>query len=337
MNVFELFRIVTALATSTDVPVPDLLAIQNLGGKNEAAFQERIVEVRTAAVRALAQGDEVPLLYLWKAIGASDAALEEKVKALGPILARWDETRHKQEDEVHPEWIPFFEMIYESTDPELLRELKTLSLVPAEHAFHAMIDGDSEGVMRWYNQLPKENQQLYFLGLKTRNQLLRQLRKRINPDLIDPALLPEEPRIGLIKKYLQHPFAHQLQPFYGKTFSQLISWKFLTPEELFAHEEELIDAHARQGMAYFDLAQVYRMNERYDDALANIEKGLTRHVQNGNRLGCYLLEKTIILREAGRVDECVETFGSVPVSQLDRYNRDLHAKIEASLRDLRKE
>ncbi len=148
MNVFELFRIATAVATSTVVPVPDLVAIRNLGlenGGDEMAFHERIVEVRTPTFRILSQGDDIPILYLWFAINASNAPIEWKVKALDPLVARWDESRRSvAEKQKGPEWMPFFETIFEETDPKLIEKLETLAAVPFEHAFHAMVDDDSK-------------------------------------------------------------------------------------------------------------------------------------------------------------------------------------------------
>ena len=154
----------------------------------------------------------------------------------------------------------------------------------------------------------------------------------MNPDDVDPALLEDEPRLTLIETYLSHPFFHRIQPFNNKTFQQLINFKCITPDEIIERGNRLIDAHVRQGMAFVDLARGCREQGRYDDALNYIRMGLLLHNHTGNRLGCYQLEKTIILREAGRTEAAMQVFRSIRVDELDRSNTKLSLEVEASLR-----
>ena len=111
----------------------------------------------------------------------------------------------------------------------------------------------------------------------------------------------------------------------------MIAWKLLAPDELFEDGEGFVNAHLREGMAYLDLARVYRENQRYDDALIYIDKGLTSCILRGNRLCSYQLEKTIILRDAERFKDAKVTFAKVEFAQLDSANRGLYAKLKNSL------
>lgn len=338
MTPWELIGIVSAMAFSPDAPVAQYAWVASQHEaveKEEKRFHQVVDRLSGPAVRDLRQGDVKLFFLLWGAVHRSEAPKPWKEKVAGNLEEAFLEFRGREEEahgEDASEWVGFFELIFPHCDPSLVKKHKDFASLAPEHAFkHIMQDQNGEVVL-WFNRLPVDLQGIYFERLKTGNALLRRMKREVNPEDIEVALIPSEPRVGIVERYLSHPFAHRLQPFYGKTFEQFIDWKILSPEELFENEEALIEAHPRQGMAYLDLARVYRYNKRYDEALGWIEAGLTLNVQTGNRLGCYLLEKTIILREADRIRSAREVFSEVPVKQLDRYNRDLRAEVEASLR-----
>jgi len=339
MDVFQFFKILATFSASLGADTNDLMAIRSEAVEkfqSEGAFQNRVERLSSSAIEGLAEGDDKLFLLLWDSISVGGAPHDWTTTALQPLADAVSETRnHEKEDAPNqdPRWIPVYEKILATTPVEVLEDLKNVANFPAEHAMLGIGNGRSAELARWSYTLDKAHDEFYFSQLKQRNQLLKELREWVNPRQLDIDLVNAEPRQTIVKDYLSHPFLHRLAPFYSKLFSQLVTYKILAPEELFADGEGFVRAHLREGMAYLDLARVYRENERYDDALKYIDKGLTSCLLRGNRLCCYQLEKTIILRDAERIDDAKDTFTEVAFSQLDSYNRDLHAKLKNSLKE----
>lgn len=337
MEVFQFFKILAAFSASLGTDATDLIAIRSetvADFYSESAFHSRVERLSDTAVEKLEEGDDTIFLLLWDSISLGGAPYEWTTTALQPLADAVGEIRDGEKGgrpNPDPLWIPVYQTILANTPIECLEDLKNVGGFPAEHTMLAIGNGRGDELARWSYKLDKENSDFYFEKLKHGNQLLKELREWTNPLRMEVEFVEDEPRLGLVKDYLSHPFVHVLSPFYSKLFSQLIDWKILAPEELFADDEGFVRAHLREGMAYLDLARVYRENERYDDALKYIDKGLASTILRGNRLCCYQLEKTIILREAGRYVEAGEILAEIVYNDLDSYNRSLHAKVKHSL------
>lgn len=337
MDVFQFFKILAALSTSLGTDATDLIAIrtETVGDfYSETTFHKKVEDLTEVAIEGLKKGDDAVFVMLWDSISLGGAPFDWTTAALQPLADAVTEVRAVESGDSpnpDPRWIPIYETILSHTPIESLEDLERISKFPAEHTMLAIGNGQSDELARWAYQLDGEKTDFYLVRLKEKNQLLKELRAWTNPLELDIELLDSATRVDLVKDYLSHPFLHQISPFYSKLFSQLIAWKILAPEELFADGEEFVHAHLREGMAYLDLARVYRENARFEEALHYIDKGLTSCLLRGNRRGCYELEKTIILREAKRLDDAKLTFSRINHDKLDRSNRDLYAKLKHSL------
>ncbi len=337
MEFFQFFRILAAFSASLGSDSTDLIAIrtETVGDfYSETTFHEKVERLTRIAIEGLNEGDDTVFLLLWSSISLGGAPFDWTTSALQPLADAVTEIRAVESGDSpnsDPRWIPIYETILAHTPIESLEDLKRISTFPAEHTMLAIGNGRSDELARWAYHLDGEKTDFYLVRLKEKNQLLKELRAWTNPLELEIELLESETRVGLVKNYLSHPFLHQISPFYSKLFSQLIAWKILAPEELFADDEGFVHAHLREGMAYLDLARVYRENERFKEALHYIDKGMTSCLLRGNRRGCYELEKTIILREAERLEEAKLTFSGIDHGTLDQSNRDLYAKLKHSL------
>lgn len=337
MDVFQFFKILATFSASLGADTNDLIAIRSETVERfhtEESFHSRVERLSSFAVERLAEGDDTLFLLLWDSVSVGGAPYDWTTAALQPLADAVIATRNTEEGEApnpDPRWIPVYEKILATTPIAVLEDLKHINKFPAAHTMLAIKNGRSDELARWSYTLGEEQSEFYFEQLKHSNQLLKELREWTNPLRLDIELVEAEPRLGLIQDYLSHPFVHRLSPFYSKLFSQMVAWKLLAPEELFADGEGFVNAHFREGMAYLDLARVYRENERYDEALKYIDKGLTSCVLRGNRLCCYQLEKTIILRDADRFDDAKGAFAEVAFAKLDSGNRSLYAKLKHSL------
>lgn len=337
MEVFQFFKILATFSASLGADSTDLIAIRSetVGDfYSETTFHEKFERLTASAIEDLKKGDDTIFRLLWDSISLGGAPYEWTTAALQPLADAVNELRTEEAGDSpnpDPRWIPVYETILANTPIESLEDLEGITKFPAEHTMLAIGNGQGDELARWAYNLDGEKTDFYLTRLKEKNQLLKELRAWTNPLELDVELLDEKPRVGLVKDYLSHPFVHKISPFYGGLFSQLIAWKILAPEELFADDEGFVHAHLREGMAYLDLARVYRENERYEDALRYIDKGLTSTLLQGNRRGCYELEKTIILREAKKLDDAKSTFSEINHDKLDRSNRELYARIEHSL------
>ena len=336
MTIFQYLEWIATFAVSTEMPVVELSEVYAASG-DKAALVEKGERLAGRVAEDLAAGSGRSFVWSWMILNQLSAEKDEYRESVQPLV---DLAVEMEESEVlgsrgeTERWLSLLEMMLARTDSKRLESLAGIDSLPSKYGIIAIASGNGERASRWYYSLSEETEPFFYAGLKMRNQLLRRLRKAVNPEEVDPAELEDQQRIDLVKAYLKHPFEHRLQPFYSKTFSQLIEWKILTPDELFEHGEDLVDAHFRQGMAYLDLAREYRKAGRFEKALSYIDKGMTTRLQFENRLGCYLIEKVIIHRDAGEIEKAWEVMGEVPNEHLDQYNRELRAKVIASLSEL---
>jgi len=312
-----------------------ILSAPNPGGppaRSSTAFKTEFEEGLTDVVEKFKQGDELGFWPLWDSLNRPGLPEDWVIKQRKLLVGVVDDLRVAEQAGLTGErWTPVYESLIQRTDAEGIREIHGLTELAAAHALEEIEFDRGDRLFAWFNALEPEKQDLYFYSLKDRNRFLHHLRDRVNLQQVDPDTLEDEPRLSLIEKFLAHPFFHRIQPFNNKTFEQLLKMKCLSPSELFERREEMVTAHVRQGMAYLDLARIYREDGQFDKALDQIEIGLTLHNHRGNRLGCYLIERTIIFRKAGKMEEARETFEQIPFDQLDRHNTGLIGDLEKSL------
>lgn len=336
MTIFQYLELFATFAASTEMPVAEMGELYAASG-DEAA----IVEIGERLASKLAEdfegGNTKSFVSAWMILNwfkTSEGPNSKVIQPLVNLAVSMDESEVRKSPQETERWLAVLEMMLSQTDPKLMESLDDFATLPSKYGILAIASGNGDRAARWYYTLSEEQEPFFYAGLKMGNQLLKRLKKLVNPEDVDPAGLDPHPRIDLVKTYLEHPFEHRLQPFYSKTFTQLIEWQMLTPDELFENGEDLVKAHFRQGMAYLDLAREYRKSGRFEKALDYLDKGMTTRLQYENRLGCYLLEKVIVHRDAGEIDKAWETMGEVPNEDLDQYNRELRAKVIASLSEL---
>ncbi len=336
MTIFQYLELLATFAASTEMPVAEMGALHSASG-DEAAVTEISERLASNAAVAFEAGNAKPLISAWMVLHRFKTGEESNSEVLQPLVdlaVSMDETKVIKSPGETERWLTVLEVMLSQIEPGFIEALADFDTLPSKYAMLAIASGNSDRAARWYYTLSEEHEPFFYARLKMGNQLLKRLKKMVNPEDVDPAGLDRQPRIDLVKTYLEHPFAHRLQPFYSKTFAQLIEWKMLTPDELFENGEDLVKAHFRQGMAYLDLAREHRKSGQFEKAMAYLDKGMTTRLQYENRLGCYLLEKVIVHRDAGEIDKAWETMSKVPKEDLDQYNRELSAKLIASLSEL---
>lgn len=341
MTVFQYLELFTAFAVSTEMPVTEFAlmesAVSTPAHGDRQAYFENANAITDNALRKLDEGDATLAAMFW--LHLKDETRQHPdwtplvLQPLTEAAIAMEEAKVKDQPELREMWLSLLEIMLSEIEEDFLKSIPGFNTLPSKYSILAIASGEGDRATKFYYTLEGDHEEFFFLGLKERNGLLQRMRRLANADDVDPKELPLEPRISLVTTYLSHPFAHRLQPFYGKTFEQIIKFNILTHDELLQHGEELVKAHFREGMAYLDLARQYRAVERYDDALECIEKGILTRLHYGNRMAAYQLEKAIIHREAGDLEKARETMNYVVVDDLDRYNRELRAKVLASLRE----
>ncbi len=330
LSVFSALLVLLALTKA-----PSSHAAPNKGGpprQSNTEFQDQVQEQLPGVLEKFKQGDELAFWPLWDSLNQPGLPQQWVTVQRRNLVAVVEDLRiAEQAGLTARRWSAVYESLIQRTHPEGIREIGSFNKLAPAHALQAIEQDRGDQVFAWFQGLPPEKQDLYFYALKDRNRFLIQLQKRVNPFQADPNTLNDEPRLTLVEKFLAHPFFRRIQPFNNRTFEQLLKLKCLSPDELFAHREKMVSAHVRQGMAYVDLARIYRDAGHFDKALDQIEIGLTLHNHQGNRLGIYLIERTIIYRGAGKMKEARETFETIPFDLLDRSSTRLVEEVEKTL------
>ncbi|MEM9016603.1 MAG: hypothetical protein AAGC68_06285, partial [Verrucomicrobiota bacterium] len=280
--------------------LPAFLAAPATGlrsGSPGSTSNEKHLEAKTTEVLAqFGDGNEIAFLAHWDRVLKSETDEMWRARELEKLATSLVD--REKADKGEP-WIGVYRSLLDRTDPRFVSSIPSLENLAAPHAIAKLKKGQQEKHFAWFQNLEEKTQRVYFTGLKHQNRFIRELQNEVNPRKQDPDMLPDQPRLSLVKEFLATPFFQRIQPFNNKTFRQLIDLKCLSPDELFANREAMVTAHERQGMAYLDLARIYRENRHFEEALNHIEIGMTLYRLNPNRTGCYLLEKAIILRESG--------------------------------------
>lgn len=336
MTIFQYLELFATFAASTDMPVAEMGGLHAASG-DEAAIVEIGERLASEVVEDFEAGNMRSFVSAWMVLNwfkTSEGQSTKVLQSLVNLAVSMHEDEVRKSPQESERWLAVLEMMLSQTDPKLMELLDDFDTLPSKYGMLAIASGNGDRAALWYYTLSEEQEPFFYAGLKMGNQLLKRLKKMVNPEDVDPAGLDRRPRIDLVKTYLEHPFEHRLQPFNSKTFEQLIAWKILTSDELFENGEDLVKAHFRQGMAYLDLAREHRKSGQFEKAIVYLDKGMTTRLQYENRLGCYLLEKVIVHRDAGELDKAWKTMSEVPNEDLDQNNRELRAELIASLSDL---
>ncbi len=300
-------------------------------GKSREEFLKLVDQISDTAIQNTTQGDCSSFLALWKSMADSKAPDEWLITGYQSLVSKVgkDAIKAHSNGKVAEQWATAIEFAITDTKAEIISEIPGLEGLASDHLVMSVASGNGDRVTKFYESLSPERAGWYITGVRRNNGMIKKLAE------IQPQSSGE--RVEFSVKYLSNPVYQKAQPGYHSTFKQLISEKCLTPEDLFENKEKLIAAHPRNGTAYLDLAKVYYGEKNYDAALASLDAGLQKHQPVGNKLAYFQLEKTEILRDAGRIREAKQTLHSISRYVLDNYTSGNYARIEHSLKSLNPE
>ena len=333
--VFQVLKVALSMTSQAEAFAIEAKTVADAESRD--VFLEQVTKLSQPAVAEIQRGNAAQFALLWNAINGEEVRPDWRQNALQPILTNVLKTREAAPLKIglfsDDAWLFAFETMLGHTGEGGFGKLEGLDEIPADHMISSITTGRSDRASRWWYSLPEKRRSYYIATAKTQNRSFKQLQLALNPEKIEASEIDSEFRIPKVRAFLRHPFIYEMMPFNSGVFKNLISFGCLTEDELFADPDGFVNEHFRQGMAYLDLARIYRQAGRYQDALSAVDRGMTTRLQKTNSLSGHLLERAMIYRDAKKIKAARRSLDSINQKHLDSGNKALYAEVDKPLED----